>query len=182
MSDKKLSGLSQASNKKKQEALLKTEQAIAKLSQNNNKITVRSVAKEAGVSVSYIYKYPELSYKIQQLREQQKYSLVKGERSIADSEQIKKLQQEKAKLARQIKELKTIIDSKLTGKSSLENLQKENTRLILENQQLKRELKYVRKNLTEAREFILRGDYKEQKESEVFLESEIVRQISDETL
>ena len=58
MVSKKLLGLSRASNKKKQESLLRTEQAIAKLSQENRKITVRLVAKEAGVSVSYIYKYP----------------------------------------------------------------------------------------------------------------------------
>ncbi|MEM8722432.1 MAG: DUF6262 family protein [Cyanobacteria bacterium P01_G01_bin.39] len=179
MLDKKLLGLSRASNKKKQESLLRTEQAIAKLSQENKKITVSSVAKEAGVSVSYIYKYPELAYKIQQLREQQKYSLVKGDRSITDNEQIKKLQQEKAKLARQITELKAIIDSKFTGESSLENLQRENIRLISENQQLKKELKYVQRNLTEAREFILRGDCNEQKESEVLTESKILRQISD---
>ena len=51
---KRLSGLSQASQIKKQQALEKTEKAIAKLASNKENITIRSVAREAGVSISYI--------------------------------------------------------------------------------------------------------------------------------
>ena len=68
MLDKQIAGLHIASQRKKQETLLKVEKAIADLLDSKQKITVRFVAKEAGVSVSYIYKYPELAYSIQKLR------------------------------------------------------------------------------------------------------------------
>ncbi|MEM8674995.1 MAG: DUF6262 family protein [Cyanobacteria bacterium P01_G01_bin.67] len=178
MIEKKLVGLSKASHQKKQEALLKTEQAIAKLSNQKQKITIRSVAKEAGVSVSYIYKYPELAYKIQQLREQQKYSQVKRDRSTSNTEQqLQKLQQEKAKLAQEICELRAIIDTKTIGENSLVNLKNENIRLITENRQLKKELKYTQRNLQQAREFILRGDWEKQNETEIKVGTKEIRKI-----
>ena len=156
MLDKKLLGLDNASKRKKQNALLKTEKAIAKLVREQQKITIRSVAKEAEVSVSYIYKYPELAYKIQQLREQQKYSLVKSDRATINTEkQIKKLEQEKAELIQEIEELRAIIDRNKTGNNSLEKLKTENVQLASQNQKLKQELEYTKKNLQEAREFIL---------------------------
>ncbi|MEL7408264.1 MAG: DUF6262 family protein [Cyanobacteria bacterium J06558_2] len=153
MSDKKLAGLNRVSQKKKQEALLKTEVAITKLRSSNQKITVRSVAKAAGVSVSYIYKYPELAYKIQQLREQQKYSLIKSDRQSTNTEQ--ELQQEKAQLQQEVIELRELLDSQTIDQDSATALKLENTKLRTEIQQLKQELKRTRINLQEAREFIL---------------------------
>ena len=119
MLDKQVAGLHIASEKKKQEALLKTQKAIAFMVSSEQKITVRSVAKEAGVSVSYIYKHPELAYSIQRLREEQKYSLGKREKPAEDAEKrIKLLQQEKDKLARELDELKASIDRANTGKKT----------------------------------------------------------------
>lgn len=156
MLDNKLVGLNNASKKKREEALLKTEKAIAKLVKEQQKITIRSVAKEAGVSVSYIYKYPELAYKIQKLREEQKYSLVKSDRATKNIEkQVKKLQQEKAELIQEIAELRAIIDRTHTGDNSLEKLKTENIQLASQNQKLKQELEYTKQNLQQAREFIL---------------------------
>ncbi len=74
-SKKRTAGLKEASEKKKQIALVRTHQAIDNLVQTKQKITVRSVAREAGVSVSYLYKYPEISYRIQSLRDAQKYEI-----------------------------------------------------------------------------------------------------------
>ena len=167
MSDKQIEGLSQASKKKKQEALLKTKKAIAKLTDNNQKITIRSVAREARVSTSYIYKYPELAYNIQRLREQQKYSLVKSDRVSRNAEhQVKILQREKAELLQEIEELKAGIDKVKAAKNSLNNLQSENIQLITENQQLQKELRYAQQNLHEAREFILSQGYNLQDKDE----------------
>lgn len=85
--------------------------AIAKLTKNKQKITVRSVAKEAGVSVSYIYKYPELAYNIQRLREQQKYSPIQRDCTDSDiDKRIELLQQEKEKLTRELEVLKVSIE------------------------------------------------------------------------
>ena len=178
MSNKKLTGLSNASKKKKQESLHKTEQAITKLIEQKQKITIRSVAREAGVSVSYIYKYPELSYKIQKLREQQKYSLTKGDHSNTNLEKkTEKLQQEKAELIQEITELRAIIDRKKTGDNLLEDLKTENMQLAAENRQLKRELKYTKQNLQEAREFILKEGRSEQNQLELEAKATIVQKI-----
>lgn len=164
MSNKQVAALSKASKKKKQEALEKTEKAIAILVTKKQKITIRSVARQAGVSVSYIYKYPELSYKIQTLREQQKYDLdinkPKRSYSLVNLEnRIKVLEQEKAELLQKIEQLQasnTTVDKR---KNSLSELKTENQQLRSENRQLKLELKYSHKNLQDAREFILSHGY-----------------------
>ncbi len=178
MLGKQLTGLSNASKKKKRESLLKTEKAIAKLIAQKQKITIRSVAREAGVSVSYIYKYPELSYKIQKLREQQKYNLQKRERPSENVDrQVQKLQQEKAELIQEITELRAIIDRRKTGENSLEDLKAENVQLVTENRQLKKELQYTKQNLQEAREFILREGCNNQNQLKLETKTKIIREI-----
>lgn len=160
MPNKQVAALSKASKKKQQEALAKTEKAIAILVTEKQKITIRSVARQAGVSVSYIYKYPELSYKIQTLREQQKYDLDISKPNQSHSfvnleNRIKILEQEKAELTQRIEQLQASNITVDTRKNSLRELQTENKQLQVENQQLKLELEYSHKNLQEAREFIL---------------------------
>jgi len=181
MVHKKISGLNRASQKKKKDALEKTEKAIAILTQNQQKITIRSVAKAAGVSVSYIYKYPELAYKIQRLREQQKYSLVASDRSnIKEDRQAEILRQEKEELKLEIEELRAIIEQVKTGKNSLKELRAENIQLSKENIRLKKELEYTLNNLQSAREFILEQGRLEIESQISELKIEKVRQISEE--
>ncbi len=176
MSNKKLKGLSIASKKKKQEALFKTEKAIAKLVNEKHKITIRSVAREAGVSISYLYKYPELTYKIQKLREEQKYSLVQSDRNPKNaSSEVIKLEQEKAELIQEVKELKAIIGRDKTGKNTLEDLKTENRQLVSENRQLKKELQHTKKNLQEAREFILGKESDNQSHLKFDSEAQIIQ-------
>ena len=178
MLGKQLTGLSNASQKKKRESLLKTEKAIAKLIAQKQKITIRSVAREAGVSVSYIYKYPELSYKIQKLREQQKYNLQKGDCPSENVDrQVKKLQQEKAELTQEITELRAIINRRKIGENSLVALKAENIQLIVENRQLKKELQYTKQNLQEAREFIIREGCNNQNQLKLETKTKIIREI-----
>jgi alpha-glucuronidase len=152
MNNKQLIGLNKSSIKKSKEALIRTEKAIATLSNKEQEITIRAVAREARVSVSYIYKYPELAYKIQCLREQQKYSLVVSDRSPKKTERkIKILQLENTELKQQIAELKAIIE----GENKRKDLKIENLQLATENIKLRKELKYALQSLQEAREFIL---------------------------
>ena len=106
MVHKKISGLNRTSQKKKQDALEKTEKAIAILVKKRQKITIRSVAREAGVSVSYIYKYPELAYKIQRLREQQRYSLIAKDSKHLQQDETEKLLSENIKLKLEVEELR----------------------------------------------------------------------------
>ena len=156
MSDQQLAALAKSSHKKKLSALAKTEKAIATLVENKSKITIRSVARTAGVSVSYIYKYPELAYKIQTLREQQKYDLIKAENSHSDgTEKVAKLEQVNLELRQENAELKLYIDRSKSKSNSLSKLQQDNIQLLQENQQLKRSLAYTEEKLQTAREFIL---------------------------
>ena len=156
MSGKQLTGLNAASQKKKQEALRKTERAIALLVKNEEKITIRSVAREAGVSVSYIYKYPELAYKVQRIREQQKYSLVvRNKRDKIDKKEVEILKQNNIELTHKIAELEAIIERVKSSKNTVQSLREENIQLASENIKLKKELEYTQESLQSARQFIL---------------------------
>ena len=181
MLDKQVAGLHIASQKKKQEALLKVEGAIANLVNSKRKITVRSVAKQAGVSVSYIYKHPELAYSIQRLREQQKYSLDKRKEPADNMEdKVKILQQEKDKLAEELEKLKASIEQVNAGKKTVKYLQAENIKLIIENQKLKQDLEYTRRKLQQAREYILSQRYDDTNTIEIEAKQNVIRKVSQE--
>ena len=178
MSDKQVAGLHIASEKKKLEALSKVEKAIAFLANSKQKITVRSIAKEAGVSLSYIYKYPELAYSIQRLREQQKYRLEKREEPAKDIEdRVKILQQENVKLTKELDELKASIKQVNVGKKTAKYLQAENIKLTMENQKLKQDLEYTRQNLQQAREYILSQRYDDTDKNKTEVKPNIIRKI-----
>lgn len=156
MKDNQLTGLAKYSAKKREEALIRTKLAIEKLADNQQTITIRSVAREADVSVSYIYKYPELTYKIQRLKEQQKYNLTIATKAGEKDKNKRELEQ--VKLKQENAELKAIIAAKKTEVDSSNELQKlkiENLELVTENLRLKQELEYTLQSLQEAREFIL---------------------------
>lgn len=56
---------------RKEETLAKVNQAIERLQKTGAKINFQSIAREANVSVPYLYKYPELKERIMMLRSQQ---------------------------------------------------------------------------------------------------------------
>jgi hypothetical protein len=182
MSNRQIEALTEAAEKKKQEALAKTELAIQTLIDRHHKITIRSVAREAAVSVSYIYKYPELAYKIQKLREQQKYDLVKPEfvnnkyERIAKNElcdRIEILEREKQELSQELELLKSNIDAMSKSNNSLDRLQAENIRLLQENKQLQEQVALTKEKLAASREFILTQGYN----SEPAINTKTVKQI-----
>ncbi|MCC0179838.1 hypothetical protein I4641_23145 [Waterburya agarophytonicola K14] len=70
----RIANLSAASEQKKHNAASATEKAIRKLQQSGKVISFKAVAREAQVSTSYLYKYPELKDRILKLREEQKRS------------------------------------------------------------------------------------------------------------
>ncbi len=169
MTDKRIEALTKAAAQKKQEALEKTEKAIQELIKKKHKITIRSVAREADVSVSYIYKYPELSYRIQTLREQQKHYPVKPQSPSSKSHQvittqlrnrIKILEHEKEELSKEIKILAANVYEMNKSENSVERLKAENIQLKGEVKSLEEELNFVKKQLSEARDFILNQGYK----------------------
>ena len=166
MTDRRLEGLNKSSQKKKQSAQFRTKEALTNLINSGEKITVRSVARKAGVSVSYIYKYPELTHEIQRARQQQ-YAPPASDRTASNTEpRIEQLQQENDNLAREIKTLKDLIDKIKTNDNSPKKLQQENIRLTIENQQLQQKLSYTQQKLDKAREFILDRGYTDRNELE----------------
>ncbi|AUB35126.1 transposase [Nostoc flagelliforme CCNUN1] len=68
---RRIAALSNASVEKKRLATEATDKAIRNLTSLNQSITVANVARLAGVSTSYIYKYPELKERIDSLKNQQ---------------------------------------------------------------------------------------------------------------
>ena len=181
MLDRQVAGLHIASQKKKREALSKVEKAIAFLVDSKQKITVRSVAKEAGVSVSYIYKHSELAYSIQRLREQQKYSLVNSkETSESARDEVILLQQKNQQLTEELDRLIASIERLNTGKKSAKQLQAENIQLTIENQQLKEDLEYARQNLEEARKYILSQKCDNSKTFDNEINFSVIKKISKE--
>ena len=156
MTDKRILGLQQASKQKQQEALNKTERAIESLVKNQQKITIRAVAREARVSVSYIYKYPELAYKIQSLRDAQKYDKNKPKKLTSiDNKNIAETNAKEQDLLQENARLKAYIDKIQGQKRSISQVQQENINLQLENEKLKQELEFTKQALAEARDFIL---------------------------
>ncbi|MEC4818231.1 MAG: DUF6262 family protein [Scytonema sp. PMC 1069.18] len=70
--NKRIAALSHAAQEKKRFASEATDKAIRKLTSSNQPITIANVARLAGVSTSYIYKYPELKERIHSLSHQQR--------------------------------------------------------------------------------------------------------------
>lgn len=169
MGNKQLAGLNQASLKKKNDALVRTEKAITKLINKQQQITIRSVAIEANVSVSYIYKYPELAYKIQRLREQQKYNHVQPEVPSSKSHQIiatqlrnriNVVEQEKEELTRETKILAANVYEMSKSENSIERLKAQNIELLAENKELRKQLRFFENQISDLRDFILKQGYK----------------------
>lgn len=72
--ERKIEALKEATDRKRQEALKKTNAAIERLLKEGKRINFPSVAKEAGVSVTYLYKIDEIKSRILHLRKQQELS------------------------------------------------------------------------------------------------------------
>lgn len=75
--ERKIEALREATERKSQEALDKTNAALTRLLKEGKRITFATVALEAGVSVTYLYKYEEIKERIYHLRKQQEASIEK---------------------------------------------------------------------------------------------------------
>ena len=76
---------------RKKDCIDRTEKAISKLLQNNERVSFGAVARIANVSVSYLYKYPEIKERIQALRDQQVKNARKLTRPQTASEKSKQV-------------------------------------------------------------------------------------------
>ena len=58
--EKRIATLNETQEKRRRDFLDRTEKAIIKLSQTSQKLSFANIAREANVSISYLYKYPEI--------------------------------------------------------------------------------------------------------------------------
>ncbi len=106
--DAKIAALKTAAEEKKQRAAENLEKAIRKLTQANQPITFADVAREAGLSVSYLYKYPEIKERIETLRKQQL-------RAGKSTEPQKASDNSKAAIIYQLRERIKQLEAEITG-------------------------------------------------------------------
>ena len=117
--EQRIAKLDAVQQQRKQDCLERTEKAISKLLQNNERVSFGAVARIANVSVSYLYKYPEIKERLQDIRNQQLKSNRKLTRPQTASEKskqvvIKQLRERINTLEWEKKELKKQ-NEKMTG-------------------------------------------------------------------
>ena len=149
--EKRIAVLNETQEKRRKEYLERTEKAIIKLYQTNQKLSFANISREAKVSISYLYKYPEIKQRIKYLRRQQEENAkpVKPQLRTEKSSQaiinqlknrIKTLDADKKELTKQ--------NEALTGRLySLGNTQDMIARLNSENDRLKTEIEKLRSEL-----------------------------------
>ena len=138
--ERNVNGLRESGKQRSQEALKRTDEAINRLVKEGKKITFQSVAKAAGVSVAYLYKYDSIKQRIDQLRKQQ--FPIKGlppkQKASDDSktaiiktlkERIKKLEAENRSLRDHIEVVQGIAMQVSDLKQQVEILKTDNSKL-----------------------------------------------------
>lgn len=149
--DLKIAALKAAAEHKKQRAANNLEQAIRQLTQENQPVTFASVARNAGLSVSYLYKYPEIRERIDSLRKQQLFAGKQTEEKKASDNSkaviIYQLRDRIKQLEAEITGLRRVNEGiagrlyYLQGADDLaERIKVENTQLKLDNSELRRQL------------------------------------------
>ena len=89
--EERIAKLNAVQQQRKQDCIDRTEKAIAKLLQNNERVSFGAIARIANVSVSYLYKYPEIKERIQNIRDQQVKNTRKLTRPQTASEKSKQV-------------------------------------------------------------------------------------------
>jgi hypothetical protein len=137
----RVNNLKKTQEQRKQDSENKVYQAIERLQKLNAKINFHTVAREAQVSVSYLYKYPEIKQHIGELRSKQNslpVTPVAKPNSTNHGKVVTRLQERIKKLEAENKELKRKCEA-LAGQvyrvhhleSQVERLQEQNENLLL---------------------------------------------------
>ena len=169
--EKRIEVLNKTQEKRRQECLERTEKAIIKLSQTNQKLSFANIAREAKVSISYLYKYPEIKKRIKYLRRQQEENAkpVKPQLRTEKSSQviinqlknrIKKLDAEKKELTKQNEALAGRLYSIANIQDMIARLNSENERLKSEIKKMKTELDVTQKELYDCQQRLVSSNSK----------------------
>jgi len=145
--------LVKAAEAKKKDAAERLEKAIKQVLDRGENITFKAIAETAGLSVSYLYKYPEIKNRIAELRNQQKAAIggivnktPKFQAATDKSKAviISKLRQENRRLRNDNEELKKHIEVAQGRVIELRQVEAENNRL-------KARIKELDQNLTNVK-------------------------------
>ena len=159
--------LVKAAAAKKKDASERLEKAIQQVLDSGETITFKAIAETAGLSVSYLYKYPEIKNRIAELRNQQKAAIggivnktPKFQPATDKSKAviISKLRQENRRLRNENEDLKKHIEVAQGKVIELRQVEAENNRL-------KARIKELEQNLTLAK--VTPINKKKQKQSDI---------------
>lgn len=149
---RKIEALKSAAEKKSQDALQRTDQAITKLVREGKKITFNEVARTARVTVAYLYKHAHIRERIDHLRKQQEGQQKKNQPQPSSDkskiaiinqlrERIRKLEAELRGLRNQNEMIYGELCQLQPIKQEREILQNNIARLQSENERLRQQLK-----------------------------------------
>ena len=157
--EQRIAKLNAAQQQRKQDCIDRTEQAISILLKNNERISFGAIARVANVSVSYLYKYPEIKEQIQQLRDRQVREARQLTRPQTASEKSKqviiqqlreriKLQEyEKKELKKQNEKMAGELYQRGIKLDLFDRVKQENLRQLEEIKKLKAELEATKNEL-----------------------------------
>ncbi len=189
--EKRIAVLNETQEKRRREFLDRTEKAIIKLSQTNQKLSFANIAREANVSISYLYKYPEIKQRIKYLRRQQEENAkpVKPQLRTEKSSQviinqlknrIKTLDSEKKELTKQNEALTGRLYSLGNTQDIIARLNGENDRLKSELEKLRAELEATQKELNNCQQRLVNSNPKITSLEEKRTKQSTTDEISDE--
>ena len=139
----RVNNLKKTQEQRKQDSQNKVYQAIERLQKLNAKINFHTVAREAQVSVSYLYKYPEIKQHIGELRSKQNslpVSPVAKPNSTSHGKVVTRLQERIKKLEAENKELKRKCEALAGQVYRVHHLESQVERLQEQNEDLRSKL------------------------------------------
>ncbi len=170
--EQRIAKLNAVQQQRKQDCIDRTEKALSKLLQNNERVSFGAIARIANVSVSYLYKYPEIKERIQDIRDQQVKNARKLTRPQTASEKskqvmIKQLRERINSLEWEKKELKKQ-NEKMTGElyqigiklDLFDRVKQETFRQAEEIKKLKAELESTKNELSVCQSKLLESNPK----------------------
>jgi hypothetical protein len=137
----RIAALKAAAVAKQQRAAENLDKAINKLVKNNEPMSFANVAREADVSISYLYKYPEVKSRVLELRNQQQQAgKPRQPQTTSDASKIviiNELREKVKKLEAEITKLRKVNEGMAGRLYQLQDLQVIVERLTVENEELK---------------------------------------------
>ena len=170
--EERIAKLNMVQQTRKKDCIERTEKALAKLLQNNERISFGAIARIANVSVSYLYKYPEVKERIQDIRDGQMKNARKLTRPQTASEKskqviigqlrerIKNLEWEKKELRKQNEKMTGELYYIGTKLDLFDRITHENQRQAEEIKKLKIELQSTKNELNSCKLKIIENNPK----------------------